>query len=112
MDECGSEITYLLCSDNATQYRLHVMLTQGITVKLLLPGNDAIHLLTNVSNTDVYFKINAINGTWFYAKYADFRVGPDSDNYRLQFDPLSYTGNAGRYLNMAFSSKFRVIFDL
>ena len=65
-------------------------------VKFLLTGNDAIHLLTDVTNTDVYFKMKARNGTWFYAKYADFRVGPESDNYRLRFDPLSYTGNVGR----------------
>ena len=67
-----------------------------IIVQFILPGNDVIHLLTNVSSTDVYFKLKATDGTWLYAKYAEFRVGPESDNYRLQFDPLSYTGNAGR----------------
>ena len=57
-----------------------------------------MHLLTSISTTDVYFKIKAKLGTWFYAKYSDFRIGPESDNYRLTFDPLSYTGDAGRYL--------------
>ena len=58
-----------------------------------------MHLLTNVSTTDVYFKIRELeNGTWFHAMYANFTVGPESDNYRLQFDPSSYTGNAGRSL--------------
>ena len=64
----------------------------------MFPGNDAMHLLTNESTTDVYFKIQARNGTWFHAMYTQFRVGPESDNYRLQFDPLSYSGNAGRSL--------------
>ena len=57
-----------------------------------------MHRLTNVSTTDVYFKLKARNGTWFHAMYTGFRVGPESDNYRLQFNPLSYTGNAGRSL--------------
>ena len=67
-------------------------------MKFVLPGNNAIHLLTNVSTTDVYFKLRARDGTWSHAMYTGFRVGPESDNYRLLFYQMSYTGNAGRSL--------------
>ena len=44
---------------------------------------------------DVYFHLTAVNGTSYYAKYSNFSIGPESDNYRLHFKAGSFSGNAG-----------------
>ena len=55
----------------------------------ILLGNKYIHLLTLTPRT-VYFKIKS--GSWLYAAYDKFSVGPESDRYRLHFDGKSYRG--------------------
>ena len=64
---------------------------------LSLVGNEYIHLLTLNRPSELYFKLQGVNGTWYHALYANFTIGPETDGYRFYCDVNSYTGNAGTY---------------
>ena len=54
-----------------------------------------MHLLTTNSSYRVRFDLVSFNGRWAYAEYSNFRIGPESDNYRLYIS--KYSGNASDY---------------
>ena len=59
-------------------------------------GNENVHTLTYNRPSLVYFKLQAkSNGTWYYAKYSNFSLSPQTEGYRLYTDNSSYTGTAG-----------------
>ena len=59
-------------------------------------GNDNLHKLTTLGTTELYVRLEAFSGDWYYAKYGDFKVADESDGYRLSLKAGSYEGNAGR----------------
>ena len=71
-------------------------------------GNKYIHLLTKENRSEVYFKLQHSNGTWFHAKYRDFYVASDADKFTLHYRADSYSGTSGDSLyannNRAFST--------
>ena len=78
---------------------IHVSLCcqKVLSLEDIFSGNDIMYQLTRNTSSDVYFKLRQNStGSWFFARYSGFRVGPESDNYRLTFDPQSYKGNAGK----------------
>ncbi|XP_052694200.1 ficolin-2-like [Crassostrea angulata] len=58
-------------------------------------GNDNLHKLTTLGTTELYVRLEAFSGVWYYAKYSDFKVADESDEYRLSLKAGSYKGNAG-----------------
>nr|XP_034320056.1 microfibril-associated glycoprotein 4-like isoform X19 [Crassostrea gigas] len=58
-------------------------------------GNDNLHKLTTLGTTDLYVRLEAFSGDWYFAKYGDFSVADESDGYRLRLKAGSYEGNAG-----------------
>uniref|UniRef100_K1QJJ8 Ficolin-2 n=1 Tax=Magallana gigas TaxID=29159 RepID=K1QJJ8_MAGGI len=58
-------------------------------------GNDNLHKLTTLGTTELYVRLEAFSGDWYYAKYGDFKVADESDGYRLSLKAGSYEGNAG-----------------
>ncbi|XP_065923119.1 uncharacterized protein [Magallana gigas] len=57
-------------------------------------GNDNLHKLTTLGTTDLYVRLEAFSGDWYFAKYGDFSVADESDGYRLRLKAGSYEGNA------------------
>ena len=76
------------------------VLLSSLKMVTYFSGNHIIHQLTFNTSSDAYFKLQSSNGSWFFARYSGFIVGPESDNYRLTFDPTSYTGNAGKTIHI------------
>jgi len=72
-------------------------------------GNDYIHRLTARLPMSLRVDLEDWDGTKLYAKYGNFSISAESDNYRLSVG--SYSGNAGDALtyhnNMAFTTKDR-----
>ena len=66
------------------------------TLALLRSGNEVMHQLTWGTTSSLYFKLQALDGMWFWAEYSNFSIGPECDNYRLTFDPYSLKGDAGK----------------
>ncbi|XP_052694164.1 angiopoietin-related protein 1-like [Crassostrea angulata] len=58
-------------------------------------GNDNLHKLTTLGTTELYVRLEAFSGDWYYAKYGDFKVADESDGYNLSLKAGSYEGNAG-----------------
>ena len=52
-------------------------------------------MLTKDGKSDVFFKLQVQNGTWYTAQYEDFAVANESENYRMAVKTLSYLGTAG-----------------
>lgn len=55
-------------------------------------GLEFIHQLTNNMDHELRIDMIAQHGTYLYAKYSNFKIGPASDNYRLTLS--GYSGNA------------------
>jgi len=57
-------------------------------------GNEALHLLTSNKTHKLRIDLEDFNGTKRYAEYSDFRVGSESENYKL-LSLGQYNGTAG-----------------
>ncbi|KXJ07352.1 Ficolin-2 [Exaiptasia diaphana] len=72
-------------------------------------GNDFIHRLTTVKNSSLRVDLGDWDGTKIYAKYGQFKIEDEADNYKLRVS--LYSGDAGdslvRHNNKAFSTKDR-----
>ena len=56
-------------------------------------GNDKIHRLTASRASSLRVELEDWNGVRVYAKYGQFNIGDEKDNYRLKV--TSYSGTAG-----------------
>ena len=54
-------------------------------------GLDMLNLLTTQYTCGVYFDLQSLGGTWYYAQYSTFRIGGPSTKYTLTIG--GYTGN-------------------
>ncbi|KAK3106541.1 hypothetical protein FSP39_022250 [Pinctada imbricata] len=62
-------------------------------------GNEIIRTLAKLGKSDVYFKLTDKGDRVVHASWKNFSIGPESDGYRLTFDRLTYSGDAGNTLN-------------
>ncbi|XP_052818121.1 ficolin-2-like [Mya arenaria] len=60
-------------------------------------GNEYIWALTNSGNYSLRVDLTAPDGQTAYAHYSNFKIGPESDNYRLHVS--GYSGTAGDSLS-------------
>ncbi|XP_062606691.1 fibrinogen-like protein 1 [Saccostrea cucullata] len=68
-------------------------------------GNEAIHKLTAAGNNVLNIKLMDWSGNIVTAEYRDFRLSPESTDYRLSVG--KYTGDAGDSLNYPQSNLLR-----
>ena len=64
-------------------------------------GNRALHEITTAEPHEMRVDIEDFGGQHVYAKYNNFSIGSESDNFTLTIDPDGYSGTAGDNSSMS-----------
>lgn len=66
---------------------------------------DKLHLITNSRQYELYIYLKDFEGEARYAKYTNFSIGGEQDNFKLK-SLGAYFGNAGNGLNWNLNMQF------
>jgi len=73
-------------------------------------GLEIVHELTKKGNNELRFEMETYESGFQYAQYSGFKVGNDTEKYKLNIDYRSYMGDAGNVFSSSYNnSQFSTI---